>query len=106
MLKVYTYCRKGDATDFARVKRTRWQPWGFLVHGEWSESPWNSGTVRFYASPSADRRRWALKVHGFPIRIAAVAEVDRKLTLEDAADRASKDDDHVNLTADSNAIPD
>lgn len=71
--------------ELARVKRTRWQPWVFLVHGEWGQSPWHAGTVRFYAALSTSRHRWALMAHGFPTRIAAVAEADRALSLEDSA---------------------
>lgn len=85
MLKVHTYCRKEDATDLARIKRTRWQPWVFIVAGEWSQSPVNDGNVWFAAAASADRRRWALMSRGFPTRIAAVAEVDHDLAVEDAA---------------------
>jgi hypothetical protein len=85
MFKTYTYCYEGDAKDFARVKRTRWQPWEFLLRGEWSQSPWHSGDICLLVAHGCSDRRFALKSVGFPTRIVVVAEADRAIDLESAA---------------------
>jgi hypothetical protein len=57
--------------------------WLELVSGEWSESMYNQGYVKFRISHSDDKKAWALVSVAFPSRIVAVAESSCPMTLEE-----------------------
>jgi len=58
--------------------------WIELVSGEWSETNYNQGNVKFLISHSDDKNAWALlSVASFPSRIIAVAESSSPLTVEE-----------------------
>ena len=54
-----------------------------LISGEWSETPFNQGKVKFLISHSDDKRAWALLDVSFPNRIIAVAESSSPMTVEE-----------------------
>ena len=82
MINVYTRSRCGEENPFQRLKRTRWAEEYFIARGEWSQTPFHQGDVRFHVSRSSDHRTWALKEIGFPTRMVAVAETTPDEPLE------------------------
>ena len=58
--------------------------WIEFLSGEWSETNYNQGNVRFLISYSDDKNAWALlSVASFPSRIIAVAESSSPMTVEE-----------------------
>jgi hypothetical protein len=58
--------------------------WIELLSGEWSETNYNQGNVKFMISHSDDKKAWALlSVAPFPSRIIAVADSSSPMTVEE-----------------------
>lgn len=80
-----------DNSDFNLRKkgirqRSFWYParaWLELVSGEWSETMYNQGHVKFRISHSDDKKASALLSVAFPSRIIAVGESSCPMTLEE-----------------------
>jgi len=69
---------------FKKMKKQTSGSWEFLLSGEWSETPYHQGNVRFYYRASEDRCNWAILTEGFPKRIVVAATFDQPTGLEDA----------------------
>jgi hypothetical protein len=68
--------------EFQRLKKKRiWEPWQFLVSGEWSETPVNQGSHTFDYSLSKDGAYMRILHRGFPSEILAIASVGKDSDL-------------------------
>jgi hypothetical protein len=83
-LEVYV---PGDA-EFLRLKRRRiWDPWKFLVSGEWSESPYHEGNHCFLYSVSKDSQFMRILHRSFPPTILMIGRRGAKEELGEMAAR-------------------
>lgn len=83
-MEIYTRYVNDNAAAFKKLTRRTSGKWSFLVLGEWSQSPWHQGDLKFSIRSSEDRKYWALLSSGFPNRIVAVAHFIDGTNLETA----------------------
>ena len=73
---LWRYRAKGDWTD--------------SIVGEWSTMSGSFGYRRYFYKVSDCRKYWALKINGFPTRIAAAAATGRNVPKEEVIGRMVK----------------
>ncbi len=75
-MNIICYTEEDKLSEFKKLKRKKWEAFDFLMDGEWSESPYHEGDVRFYYSSTPNKKNWAIMEIGFPKRIVCVASLE------------------------------
>jgi len=70
---------------FQQLKRKTNGSWTFLLSGEWSQTPYHQGNVKFYVRSSNSNQNWAILSSGFPKRIVVAATFKQSTSVEVAS---------------------
>jgi hypothetical protein len=82
-VEIYTSYVPEQARACRRLgRRSAEGQWIFLISGEWSQSPYHQGDIKFFVRSSRAEKHWALLVSGFPRRIVATAFTPEPAQLE------------------------
>lgn len=87
-LVIVTAYDKAQEKLFRRIKRKKWSKTSHVLRGEWSQSMYHQGNIRFRVRFTEDRRYWALYSEGFGRKIEAVVVANRPTSVDEVTAEA------------------
>ncbi len=87
-LVIVTAYDKAQEKLFRRIKRKQWSKTSFVLRGEWSQSMYHQGNIRFRVRFTEDRRYWALYSESFGRKIEAVVVANRPTSVDEVTAEA------------------
>jgi hypothetical protein len=87
-LVIVTAYDKAQEKLFKRIKRKKWSKGSYVLRGEWSQSMYHQGNIRFRVRVTEDRRYWALYSESFGRKIEAVVIANRPTSVDEVTAEA------------------